>query len=43
MNRVNSLSDLGHDDVTINIVVIIIIIIIIIRLSTNRELVGYSG
>ena len=42
MNQVNSLSDLGHDDITINIVVIIIIIIII-RLSTNRELVGYSG
>jgi len=30
MNRVNSRSDFGHDDSTINIVVVIIIIIIII-------------
>jgi len=29
MNRVNSRSDFGHDDSTINIVVVIIIIIII--------------
>jgi len=32
MNRVNSRSDFGHDDSTINIVVVIIIIIIIITL-----------
>jgi len=30
MNRVNSRNDLGHDDITLNIVVVIIIIIIII-------------
>jgi len=34
MNRVNSCTDLGHDDSTINIVIVIIIIIIVINSPT---------
>jgi len=41
MNRLNSRSDLGHDDSTINIVMVIIIIVIIIIIwPTSTKPVG---
>jgi len=43
MNRVNSRSDFGHDDSTVNIVVFIIVIVIIIFIPQVVKIFGVKN